>query len=336
MTSSPTLTVLTGIKPTGSPHLGNFLGAIRPALKMAEQPGHKSFFFIADYHALSSIQNPQELRRLCREVAATWMAFGLNPEKITFYRQSDIIEIPELNWILSCFTPKGLMNRAHAYKACVAKNQESGATDLDAGISMGLYSYPILMAADILIFSADLVPVGKDQVQHVEISRDIAGKFNQIYGSILKLPQYKIEDNTAVLPGLDGRKMSKSYDNTIPLFLEPKKLQKLINSITTDSTPPEASKDPETSSLFQIYQEFATPAQIAEMKLKYSQGISWGQVKKELFEVLNAFLEKPRSTYDRLMTNPDEIDQILEQGAKKARALSTPFLKLIRNKIGMS
>ena len=241
--------VLTGIKPTGTIHLGNLVGAIRPALRLAEQ-GLDAMYFIADYHALTTVQPPEhtaaDMQQLVYEIAAAWLAFGLDPERVVFYRQSDIPELFELTWVFDCFTSKGWMNKAHAYKALIA--DKSPDEDVDAGINMGVYSYPMLMAADIIAFDVDLVPVGKDQVQHVEIARDIAQRINSAYGNdLLRLPRAKLEEHAAVLPGLDGRKMSKSYGNVIPLFAPAKQLEKLIMKIATDSTPPEAPKDPETS-----------------------------------------------------------------------------------------
>ncbi len=273
-------TALTGIKPTGHPHLGNYIGAIKPALEMAKDNTSQGIYFIADYHALNSVQDRKKFKEYTYEIAAAWLSLGLDPEKVIFYRQSDVPEILELHWILSCMTPKGLMNRAHAYKAKVEENMAEG-NDSDAGVNMGLFTYPILMAADILLFNSDKVPVGKDQVQHVEIARDIAENFNRTFGEAVKLPQYVIEEETAVIPGLDGRKMSKSYGNTIPLFAEEKALKKLVNKIVTDSTPPEEPKEVKGSSLFTLYKEFAAAAEADSMKEKYKQGIGWGQVKKK-------------------------------------------------------
>ncbi len=326
--------LLTGVKPTGTPHLGNYLGAIQPALRMAASPDYRSYLFIAEYHALTSVHDRKKFREHIYDVAATWLACGLDPEKTVFYRQGDVPEIFELNWILSCFTPKGLMNRAHAYKAVVQANEEAGNPDVDAGVSMGLFGYPVLMSADILLFRTDLVPVGRDQIQHVEIARDIAGRFNQAFGKTFNLPEYIIQEDSAVLPGLDGRKMSKSYNNTIPLFEEPKKLQKLINTIKTDSLPPEAPKDPATSSIFQIYQCFATPEQIQALRARYESGIGWGHAKAELFEVLNASLEKPRAEYQRYMNDRAELDRLLKRGAERARNQAAPFMDRVRKAFG--
>lgn len=328
-------TVLTGIKPTGQIHLGNYIGAIKPALELAKVPELRPAYFVADYHGLTKIHDGEEFRKLSYGVAAAWLALGLDPNKAIFYRQSDVPEIFELNWILACFSPKGLMNRAHAYKSVVDSNNEAG-RDTDFGVDMGLFTYPILMSADILLFKTDIVPVGKDQVQHVEIARDIAENFNKNYGETFVLPEYKIQEETAVLPGLDGRKMSKSYNNTIPLFEEPKKLQKLINKIKTDSTAPDEPKDPSSSVVFDLYKEFASESQIEAMRDSYLGGISWGEAKRELFQVMNAFLEEPREKYLELMATPEKLDEILLAGAEKARSVTKPFLKEIKRKIGMN
>ncbi|CAG9623730.1 tryptophan--tRNA ligase [Sutcliffiella rhizosphaerae] len=326
-------TVLTGIKPTGEIHLGNYIGAIKPALELARVQEYKAAYFVADYHGMTKVHNPEEFRHLSYGIAATWLALGLDPEKVIFYRQSDVPEIFELNWILSCFSSKGLMNRAHAYKAMVDQNKQSN-NDKDFGVNMGLFNYPILMAADILMFKTEVVPVGKDQIQHVEIARDIAESFNNNYGETFLLPEYQIQEETGVLPGLDGRKMSKSYQNTIPLFVEPKKLQQLINKIKTDSLPPEAPKDPHTSSVYFLYKEFATEAEALRMKEQYLKGIGWGEAKKELFTVMNKFLAEPREKYNELMSSPEMIDSILKEGAEKARSITVPFLQEIKSKIG--
>ncbi|TYR77439.1 tryptophan--tRNA ligase [Rossellomorea vietnamensis] len=326
-------TALTGIKPTGHPHLGNYIGAIKPALEMAKDNTSQGIYFIADYHALNSVQDRKKFKEYTYEIAAAWLSLGLDPEKVIFYRQSDVPEILELHWILSCMTPKGLMNRAHAYKAKVEENMAE-ANDSDAGVNMGLFTYPILMAADILLFNSDKVPVGKDQVQHVEIARDIAENFNRTFGEAVKLPQYVIEEETAVIPGLDGRKMSKSYGNTIPLFAEEKALKKLVNKIVTDSTPPEEPKEVKGSSLFTLYKEFAAAAEADSMKEKYKQGIGWGQVKKEVFEVMNRELSEPRQKYYEYLDNKQEIDKILERGAERARSIASVQLKKIKEMIG--
>ncbi|MBN8191319.1 tryptophan--tRNA ligase [Bacillus sp. NTK074B] len=326
--------VLTGIKPTGRIHLGNYIGAIKPALQLAENQSFNTAYFVADYHGLTKIHNQNEMKELSYGVAASWLALGLDPDRAIFYRQSDVPEIFELSWVLACFAPKGLMNRAHAYKSMVEDNQNSR-REVDAGVNMGLFTYPILMAADILLFQTELVPVGKDQIQHVEIARDIAENFNKEYGETFVLPEYVIQEETSVLPGLDGRKMSKSYNNTIPLFEEPKKLQKLINKIKTDSSPPEEPKDPDSSVIFALYKEFATSVQVEEMKREFEGGIGWGEAKKELFQVMNSFIEEPRSKYDELIANPKRLDAVLQEGAYKAREKTIPFMKEIKRKIGI-
>ncbi|MDN4525615.1 tryptophan--tRNA ligase [Fictibacillus fluitans] len=327
--------VLTGIKATGRPHVGNYIGAIKPALQLAGETGYSPYYFIADYHSLTTVQDAGQFKDYVYGIAASWLALGLDPEKTTFYRQADVPEIMELSWILSCLTPKGLMNRAHAYKGAVDQNLQNN-LDQDAGINIGVYSYPILMASDILLFQSDIVPVGKDQIQHVEIARDIAAHFNRVFGETFPLPQYKVDTATAVVPGLDGRKMSKSYNNTIPLFCEEKELKKLIKRIVTDSTPPQEPKDPDRSSLFLIYREFASENEVAQMRNSYQSGIGWGEVKQELFQVMNKHLEQPRHRYKELMDTPREIDEILRYGAEKARHKARPFLKEIKEKIGYS
>lgn len=328
-------TILTGVKPTGQPHLGNYLGAIRPALELSLQPNTETWFFVADYHALNNVVDPKKMRDDTFEVAATWLAAGLDPKTTVFYRQSDIPEIMELNWILSCFTPKGLMNRAHAYKAKVQENQEAGREDLDTGVNMGLFCYPILMSADILLFSADQVPVGEDQVQHLEIARDIAQKFNRQYGDVLKLPSYIVQKVGKSIPGLDGRKMSKSYDNYIQVFEEPAKLKKLVARIKTDSAPPEAPKSVEGSILFELYEAFATPAQLQEMRDKFARGISWGAVKEELFNLMDEKLRASRAEYKRLLLDRAYLQGLLKQGAERAREKSIPYMAQIRRAVGI-
>jgi tryptophanyl-tRNA synthetase len=332
----PPQRVLTGIKPTGSPHVGNLLGAIRPALRLADQ-GLEAMYFIADYHALNSIHDAKEMRQLTYEVAATWLAMGLDPSKVIFYRQSDIPEILELTWIFNCYTSKGWMNKAHAYKAMVADKEAAGEHDVDAGINMGVYSYPILMAADILAFDIDLVPVGKDQVQHVEIARDIGQRINSIYGKeVLRLPKVKLEENAAIVPGIDGRKMSKSYGNQIPLFAPPKQMKKVINSIVTDSTPPEAPKDPETSTIFQIYKAIASADESEQLAQRYRSGIGWGDAKKALLDRLEQEVGEARGKYDALMADTSQIDALLKEGAAKARVTARNVLDRVREAIGIA
>jgi tryptophanyl-tRNA synthetase len=327
--------VLTGITTSGTPHLGNYVGAIRPAIEASYNSDYESFFFLADYHALIKNQDPQLVRQSTLEIAAAWLALGLDPDKVIFYRQSDIPEIPELTWFLTCMTAKGLMNRAHAYKASVQANLDEG-EDEDNAITMGLFSYPILMAADILMFKADTIPVGRDQIQHVEMARDIAQRFNHHYGEHFVLPSAQVDDDVAILQGLDGRKMSKSYNNTIPLFLSEKQLKKHINKIKTNLLEPGEAKDPDTSSVFQIWQAFATKEQTAEMREQFAAGIAWGEAKKQLFELINQQLSEPRERYEQLIANPSEVETILGQGAEKARSLSGQFIAELRQAIGIA
>lgn len=327
--------VLTGITTTGIPHLGNYAGAIRPAIAASQNDNTESFLFLADYHALIKCQEPARVQESVRAVAATWLACGLDPERVTFYRQTDIPEITELTWVLTSVTAKGLMNRAHAYKAAVQDNIDDDNADPDRGITMGLFSYPILMAADILMFNGEKIPVGKDQTQHIEMARDIAGRFNHIYGDTFKLPEAVIEESGMILPGLDGRKMSKSYNNTIPLFEGEKKFRKLINKIKTNLLEPGEPKDPDDSALFDIYSAFANPEQIADMRQQYANGIAWGEMKKVLFEFLNEELKDKRETYLTLMDDPAQLDTILQRGAEKARDLSVPLMAEVRRKVGI-
>lgn len=326
--------VLTGITTTGTPHLGNYVGAIRPAIEASKQGDSESFYFLADFHALIKCHDPEMVHQSSREIAATWLALGLDTDNAVFYRQSDVPEIPELCWLLNCMAAKGLMNRAHAYKAAVAANQEAG-EDPDFGVTMGLYSYPVLMAADILMFNADKVPVGKDQIQHVEMARDIAARFNHHYGQHFTLPEAVVDDNVAVLQGLDGRKMSKSYGNTIPLFLPEKKLKKHINKIKTNLLEPGEPKDPDTSTVFQIWQAFATEAQTAEMRQAFTDGIAWGEAKKQLFELINGQVAEARERYEALLADPGHIEEVLQKGAVKARAYSQPLLERLREAVGI-
>ncbi len=328
--------VLTGITTTGTPHLGNYVGAIRPAIEASKDENVIPYYFLADYHALIKCQEPEKVRQSSLEVAATWLALGLDTSNAVFYRQSDVPEILELTWMLSCVTAKGLMNRAHAYKAAVAANEEEGAKDPDKGITMGLFSYPVLMAADILMFNANKVPVGKDQIQHIEMARDIAGRFNHIYGEHFTLPEAVVDENTATLAGLDGRKMSKSYNNTIPLFESEKKFRKLINKIKTNSLEPGEPKDPDTCTLFSIYQAFAIESELADMREQYAKGIAWGEMKKILFEYINEQIAPARERYYALLEAPEHIEEQLQEGAKKAREVSVPFLQVLREAVGIS
>ncbi len=328
--------VLTGITTTGTPHLGNYVGAIRPALRLAAQPDTDAFFFLADYHALIKCDDPERIARSRLEIAATWLACGLDPARVTFYRQSDIPEIPELAWLLSCVTAKGLMNRAHAYKAVVDANTAQG-EDADTGVTLGLYSYPVLMAADILLFGAQRVPVGRDQVQHIEMARDIAQRFNHLYGGdMLVLPEAAVDEDVATLPGLDGRKMSKSYDNTIPLFAGgPRALEDAIARIVTDSRRPGEPKDPDSNALRAIYRAFATRAESDAFAAELRAGLAWGEAKQRLAARIEQEIAPLRARYDALLADPAQIDASLLDGARKARRLAGPLLDRLREAIGL-
>ena len=332
-----TTRILTGITTTGTPHLGNYAGAIRPAIVASRAADADSFYFLADYHALIKCDDPLRIQRSRLEIAATWLACGLDVERATFYRQSDIPEIPELTWLLTCVAGKGLLNRAHAYKASVDKNVELG-EDPDAGVTMGLFSYPVLMAADILMFNAHKVPVGRDQIQHVEMARDIGQRFNHLFGQgkeLFTLPEAVIEEGVATLPGLDGRKMSKSYDNTIPLFGSAKQLKDAIARIVTDSKLPGEAKDPDNSHLFTLYQAFASAAQQAEFRAELVAGLGWGDAKQRLFQLLDRELGEARERYHALIEKPAELEDILLAGAAKARKVATPFLGELREAVGL-
>jgi len=330
--------VLTGITTTGTPHLGNYVGAIRPALAASRDPNVDAFFFMADYHALIKCDDPARIARSRLEIAATWLAAGLDPERVTFYRQSDIPEIPELTWLLTCVTAKGLMNRAHAYKAATDANTAAG-EDEDAGVTMGLFSYPILMAADILMFNAHKIPVGRDQVQHIEMARDIAARFNHLFGGgkeLFVLPEAAVDEEVATLPGLDGRKMSKSYDNTIPLFEGgAKKLKDAIARIVTDSKLPGEPKDPDANSLALIYGAFSSAGETDDFRDELRNGLGWGEAKQRLFDKLNAELAPMRDKYEALIAKPSDIEELLQIGAKKARAIAAPFLETLRDAVGL-
>lgn len=320
--------VLTGIKPTGTPHLGNYVGALKPLIEMAKT--NKTFMFIADLHALNIIRDPKLIKQHTYEIAAILMALGLNLENAVLFRQSDIVEVYQLATLLMNVTPKGLMNRAHSYKAAMDKNAAAG-LDSDAGVNMGLYTYPILMAADILLYGADEVPVGADQKQHVEFARDIAGYFNHTYGETFKMPEPIIGESTGIIPGLDGRKMSKSYDNIIPLFANTSELKKKIMRIITDSKLPEEPKDPETSTIFQLYRHFADGAEIAELREKFTAGgMGYGTAKTILFEKIDSVLSAPRAEYERLMANTAEIDAVLNAGAVRARESAAKTFERVR------
>ena len=327
-------TVLTGITTTGTPHLGNYVGAIKPAIAASRGDGVRSCYFLADYHALIKCRDPEIVHRSTLEIAATWLALGLDTERALFYRQSDIPEISELTWLLTCVTAKGLMNRAHAYKAAVQENIEKG-EDADYGIAMGLFSYPILMAADILMFNAHDVPVGRDQVQHLEMARDIAQRFNHFFGEHFVLPEAVVDDNVAVMPGQDGRKMSKSYNNTIPLWLPEKQLRKAIMRIVTNSLEPGEPKQTEGSALFAIYSAFATAEQREDMRQAFADGIGWGVAKQQCFELINDELAAARLAYEELISEPARIEQCLMKGATRAREITLPFMQQLRAAVGI-
>ncbi|MDR1693975.1 MAG: tryptophan--tRNA ligase [Lactobacillaceae bacterium] len=325
--------VLTGVKPTGTPHLGNYLGAIKPVINLGNKaPSH--YMFIADYHAINAEKDPGVLNQKLKEIACVYLAFGMNPEHTIFYRQSDIPEIPEITTILYAYTPKGLMNKSHAYKAFVDKNREAGKPD-DDGINMGLYTYPTLMAADILTFNSDIVPVGKDQVQHVEIARDIAGAINAHYGKeLLKLPKFHIEERVAIVPGTDGRKMSKSYGNVIPLFEDDKAIKKAVFSVQTDSRPIEEPKDPESVMIYQIYKAIATPAQLQEMAAGLKDGkLGYGHIKNMLLDAVIAEIGEAREKYNYYMNNFHLVEEMLAKGAERARPVAKETLKRLKNAV---
>jgi tryptophanyl-tRNA synthetase len=332
--TTPVQRFLTGITTTGTPHLGNYVGAIRPTVQASRRPGTENFYFLADFHALIKCDEPARIQRSTLEIAASWLAAGLDPDHVTFYRQSDIPEIPELTWFLTCVTGKGVLNRAHAYKASVDKNNAAG-TEPDDGVTAGLFMYPVLMGADILMFKAHKVPVGRDQIQHIEMARDMASSFNHLYGEHLVLPEAAVDDNVALLPGLDGRKMSKSYNNTIPLFSTQAQLQKLIGSILTDSRAPGEPKDTEGSALFQIYQAFASDEETAALRQAYADGIGWGDAKQVLFERIDREIGPMRAQYEALIANPAQVEAALLKGAEKARALATPLLRELRHAVGL-
>ncbi len=328
--------VLTGITTSGIPHLGNYVGAIRPTVAASRTPGTQNFYFLADMHALIKVQDPAKVQRSTLDIAASWLACGLEPDndRVWFYRQSEIVEIPELTWFLTCVAGKGILNRAHAYKAAVDKNRAEGQDD-DFGITAGLFMYPVLMAADILVFNAHKVPVGRDQVQHIEMARDFAQRFNHLYGDHLVLPEAAVEEHVATLPGLDGRKMSKSYDNTIPLFCSREQLKKLIFSIVTDSRAPGEAKDTDGSALFQLYQAFASAEETAAMREAYAQGIGWGDAKQKLFERIDAELSPMRERYETLMAQPEKIEAMLREGAQVARERhGLPLMRRLREAVG--
>jgi tryptophanyl-tRNA synthetase len=330
--------VLTGITTTGTPHLGNYVGAIRPAIEASREPGVESFFFLADYHALIKCDEPARIERSRLEIAATWLAAGLDTARVTFYRQSDIVEIPELTWLLTCVASKGLMNRSHAYKAATDANAAAG-EDPDAGVTMGLFSYPILMAADILMFNAHRVPVGRDQVQHIEMARDLGQRFNHLFGAgreLFVLPEANVDERVAMLPGLDGRKMSKSYDNTVPLFEGGAKgLREALARVVTDSRAPGEAKEPEGSHLVAIYEAFANDAERAKLRADLREGMAWGDAKAVVLERIERDIGPMRERYADLIAHPERIEETLLEGARKARAVAAPFLATLREAVGL-
>ncbi len=326
-------TILTGVKPTGLPHIGNYFGAIKPALELANN--YNSYLFIADCHALTTFKNATELKDNCLNIAAAWLALGVDPEKTVFYRQSDIGEIFELNWILSCFSAKGLLNRAHAYKSLLDTNQKNN-KDPDFNINAGIFNYPILMAADILLFNADIVPVGADQKQHVEIARDVAESINSTCSTTFTLPEPLISKTTHIVPGIDGQKMSKNYNNTIPIFLPEKHLRKRCMQIVTDSTPVEDSKDPATCNVFKLMTYFKSESELDSLDKRYrAGGLGYGAVKQELFEAIFTYFKAAREQYDYYIANSSEVDLILEKGKQKAKRVAIKSLANIKASIGL-
>lgn len=324
---------LTGIKPTGTPHLGNYLGSIQPALELAKT--YLSVYFIADWHAVTTLKDGKELKGLIHKLAATWLASGLDPDKTIFFQQSRVPELAELNWYLACYAAKGLLNRAHAYKALVDENKEAG-RDPDDGINAGLFTYPVLMSADILLFGSDVVPVGADQKQHVEIARDIAESVNHQLGSVFNVPQPLISENVKVIPGLDGRKMSKSYDNVIPFLAPANEVKKAVMKIVTDSKLPAEPKNPDTCNVFNIFKHFATPERIEERKKQYlAGGVGYGEMKEELVATLEGRFGEARKKYDEMLKDPAGLDKILSEGSEKARALGAQRMEKLRKKIGV-
>lgn len=324
---------LTGIKPTGTPHIGNYLGMIKPALALVED--YQALYFIADYHALTTVQEGDRLREMTYDVAATWLALGLDPEEVIFFRQSDIPELFELTWILACFTGKGLLNRAHAYKASVEENLEAD-RDPDAGINIGLYTYPVLMASDILLYGSHVVPVGQDQKQHVEIARDIATSFNNAYGEVLVVPEAVIREEVATIPGVDGRKMSKNYGNVLPIFAPAKQLRKQVMRIVTDSRRPEEPKDPDRDNVFNIYRHLAGPEEVARIRQRYVEGgLAYSEIKNTLFEILEDTFGEARERYVRYLEDREYLEKVLLDGAGKAREIGVPMMEKVREAVGV-
>lgn len=333
-----TVRVLTGVTPSGTLHLGNYVGAIRPAIQKSRAEGTESFYFLSDYHALIKTSDPDRVEKSRIQIAATWLACGLDPKRVHFYRQSDLPETLELNWILNCVTSKGLMNRAHAYKAKVEANEAAG-EDPDNNVTMGLYCYPILMAADILIFKANFIPVGRDQIQHIEMCRDIATRFNQMYGNgeeIFPLPEALVDEDTAILPGLDGRKMSKSYDNVIPLFEGGEKaLREAIMKIVTDSKLPGEPKDPDSTSLTALYDAFGSHEERNEFRKKLQEGLGWGEAKEIVFQKINSEIGPMRERYEAYMQEPEKVEAILREGVERIRPMARALVDQCRNAVGL-
>lgn len=325
---------LTGIKPTGQPHIGNYLGMIKPALELAED--YQALYFIADYHALTTVKNKKELQELTYQVTATWMALGLNPDDVIYFRQSDIPEVFELAWVLACFTAKGLLNRAHAYKTIVDDNVAAGREE-DKGINAGLYTYPVLMAADILLYGSHVVPVGLDQQQHLEITRDVAMLFNKTYREVLVVPEAVIRKEVMTITGLDGRKMSKSYNNVIPIFAPSNQIEKQVKRIVTDSKRPEEPKEPDECNVYAIYRHFADADAIeAKRQLYIDGGLAYGDMKNELYELLETTFSAKRDQYNTLMENRDALDNVLKEGAEKARDIAVPIMRKVRKAVGVT
>ncbi len=327
--------VLTGITTSGIPHLGNLVGAILPAIKASKRENVSSFLFLADYHSLIKNTDSDLTHSSSFEIAACWLACGLDPNKVIFYRQSDIPHIFELAWILGCLASKGLLNRAHAYKAAISDNELNGSKDIDKGITMGLYNYPILMAADILMFKADMVPVGQDQKQHIEMARDIAIKFNHHYGELLTPPEAQISEETGILPGIDGRKMSKSYKNTIPIFSDENSLKKTVMKIKTNSLEPGEPKDSESCNIFSIYKAISSENEISDFHKRYDEGISWGDAKKTLYEKLGQFLLPYKTEYSKIIQDRAYVESVLIEGSKKALEISSPLMEEVRKMVGI-
>ncbi|ETX29602.1 tryptophan--tRNA ligase [Roseivivax isoporae] len=329
--------ILTGIKPTGQVHVGNYAGMIRPTLDlMASNPDGENFLFVANYHALNSIGDPDQVRQFTHEIAACFLALGLNLETTSFYRQSDVPEVFELTTVLGSVTPKGLMNRAHAYKAAVDANAQKPNALPDDGVNMGLFTYPILMSADILLFDAHVVPVGKDQIQHVEFARDIAGYFNRRYETeFFTLPAHSVQENLEAVVGLDGRKMSKSYGNTLPLFGDAKARRKAINRIVTDSKQPEEPKDPDTNTVYQLYAALAEPAEIAHLRARFEDGgLGYGEAKRILADKLDELFEAPKARFEEYMSDRGELEAMMAKASERARDKAARKIAALRRVIG--